>query len=168
LVRAKSNIGPDGGGFRYELRQGELAGEHRGIVTSHVEWCGPVAGTAREILATAEHDADPEERSELVDAADWLRARIEEAGGEMAQRDVILEAQRAGHSRRTIQRAKKAAGVISHVTGFGSAKRSTWRLAGASTTPILPIVPSNIVGTHGANGRFGTNAGVADIASEEF
>ena len=38
LVRSKSNIGPDGGGFRYELRQVELSGDCAGITASRPEW----------------------------------------------------------------------------------------------------------------------------------
>ena len=150
LVRAKSNIGLDGGGFRYELRQEELPGEYNGIIASRVEWCGPVDGTASTILAVAEQDTDPDEKSELRDASDWLRARIEDAGGEMARRELLQEAEQAGFPERTIQRAKKRAGVITRQTGFGAAKQSTWMLA---ESPIVPIVPDEIVGTDGTNGH---------------
>src|SRR5206468_6094748 len=37
LVRVKSNIGPDGGGHKYELRQVELSGDAAGIAASRVE-----------------------------------------------------------------------------------------------------------------------------------
>jgi len=58
LVRVKSNLGPDGGGFKYELRQTDLAGEHQGIVTTRVaahgrssparsKWTRRPAGRAR-------------------------------------------------------------------------------------------------------------------------
>src|SRR5262249_44947805 len=72
FVRAKSNIGPDGGGFHYELRQVELSGEHRGISASRVEWGARIEGTAREILAMAETSAEPAERTERAEAAAWL------------------------------------------------------------------------------------------------
>ena len=53
LVRAKSNIGPDDGGFGYNLEQDELS-DHPGLMASSVLWCGKVDGTARELLAKAE------------------------------------------------------------------------------------------------------------------
>lgn len=45
LARAKSNIGPDDGGFEYFLEQSEVA---TGIVASHVAWGKAVEGTACE------------------------------------------------------------------------------------------------------------------------
>ncbi len=153
LVRCKSNIGPDGGGFRYELRQGELDGAHRGIVASRVEWGAPIEGTAREILATAETDTDPSERNERTEAADWLKATLAEAGGEMLKAEVIRAAERAGYKERTMHRARIVAGVRAVVSGFGAGKRSVWRLDGsASVPPIMPIMPPQNVGTNGTNG----------------
>ena len=53
LVRAKSNIGPDTGGFEYELRQDSLP-DHPEIESSYVSWGNAVEGSARDILAEAE------------------------------------------------------------------------------------------------------------------
>ncbi len=152
LVRAKSNIGPDGGGFRYELRQVELPGEHSEIVASRVEWCGPVDGTARAVLADAEHAPDPDEKSEVQNASDWLRDQIEEAGGQMAKTEVILRAKSAGYSERTIYRARRLAGVEVKQSGFGPAKQSTWEL---TVRPTVSIVPDKAVGTNGNVGTHG-------------
>jgi hypothetical protein len=54
VVRAKSNIGPDGGKFRYELHQVELRQKFPGSSASRVEWGEPIEGEVREVLATAE------------------------------------------------------------------------------------------------------------------
>jgi hypothetical protein len=160
FVRIKSNVGPDGGGFRYELRQGELDGEYCGVIASHVEWGQPIQGTAREILAAAEVEADPAERKERVEAADWLRATLAEAGGEMLKADVIKAAERAGYKERTMQRARATAGVLAEVSGFGAAKRSVWRLAGdTSVPPIVPIMPTQKVGTNGTNDGMSVDMG---------
>src|SRR5262249_8848814 len=160
FVRVKSNVGPDGGGFRYELRQGELDGDYRGVIASRVEWGQPIQGTAREILATAEVEADPAERKERAEAAEWLRTTLAEAGGEMLKTEVIKAAGRAGYKERTLHRARATAGVIADVSGFGARKQSLWRLAGnASVPPIVPIMPTPTVGTNGTND--GMNAGMA-------
>jgi hypothetical protein len=153
FVRVKSNVGPDGGGFRYELRQGELDGEHRSIIASRVEWGEPINGTAREILADAEQETKAEERSERSEAAGWLRKRIADAGGEMDRQDVLSDAKSAGFAERTIDRARKEAGVVTEQTGFGETRRSTWRSA-AETNPasIQPIPPTQKVGANGGNG----------------
>lgn len=48
ICRSKSNIGPDEGGFRYDLKQLELD-DHPDIAASKVVWGRPMDGTAREI-----------------------------------------------------------------------------------------------------------------------
>jgi len=53
LVRAKSNIGSDSGGFEYELRQDYLP-DYPDIESSYVLWGNAVEGSARDILAEAE------------------------------------------------------------------------------------------------------------------
>jgi len=111
LVRSKSNIGPDGGGFRYELRQVELSGDCAGITASRPEWREEVKGEAREILATAEHDSDPEERSALDDAMQFLEHALET--GAVHQRDLMKDADGMGISKTTLQRAKKVLRVES-------------------------------------------------------
>jgi hypothetical protein len=159
LVRVKSNNGPDGGGFKYELHQVELTGDAAGIVASRVEWGGPVDGTAREILATAEQEPDAE-HSERADAANWLRATLIEAGGELPMRQAINAGELAGYKERTLQRARVAAGVSAIVSGFGKEKRSVWRIGETPSVPlIMPIVPTIDGGMNGANGGADDDAG---------
>lgn len=50
LMRAKSNIGPNGDGFNYALKHQELKG-HPGIETSIVEWGDPIQGSAQEVMS---------------------------------------------------------------------------------------------------------------------
>lgn len=69
IARAKSNIGPDDGGFEYSLEQSEVA---TGIVASHVAWGKAVQGTARELLT----DPDDETAEHASDAADVLRNEL--------------------------------------------------------------------------------------------
>jgi putative DNA primase/helicase len=105
LVRAKSNIGPDGGGFRYELRQDSLSGEAAGIVASRVEWSSALSGTAQAILAAAEQETAPDERSAIADAVDFLRAEL--ADGPKPAREVQRISAQAGHAGATLRRAKQ-------------------------------------------------------------
>jgi putative DNA primase/helicase len=104
MLRAKSNIGPDGGGFVYDLQQGELSG-YPGIEVSSVLWGESIYGTARELLAEAEqHDDD-----HGSDAASFLRDLL--AYGACAAKDIYKEAESAGYSRDTMKRAKSRIGV---------------------------------------------------------
>ena len=68
----KNNIAKDRGGLAYRVKGKTLDG---GIETSCVEWdAEPVTMTADEAMAAA---GDPEERSELDEAADWLGKLLE-------------------------------------------------------------------------------------------
>lgn len=100
LLRAKSNIGPDSGGFAYDMVQAELP-SHPGIIASSVVWGLPVDGTARELLAEAEQDSEPEAGA---DAADFLRDLLAE--GPRPAKEVYREAEGAGYSRDSMKRAK--------------------------------------------------------------
>lgn len=57
LVRAKSNIGPDGGGFEYDLDQVDVPGRP-GLYASRVLWGSPIEGTARDLLAAVETEPE--------------------------------------------------------------------------------------------------------------
>lgn len=107
MARAKSNIGPDGGGFAYAFEQVELAG-HPGLMASRIAWGGPVEGTARDLLAepemTGEREAPAREEAETF-LRELLRAAPLSTGA------VKAEAKEAGFSWATVRRAKDALGV---------------------------------------------------------
>ena len=81
LMRAKSNIGPDQGGFAYRLEQIELE-QHAGVFASRAVWNEPIEGTARDALADAERSADerrPVEKARTSCStsgrwSDWIEA----------------------------------------------------------------------------------------------
>ncbi len=153
LMRAKSNIGPDGEGFEYTLTNGELP-ERPGVTASRVEWGKPVAGTARDVLADVEPSGDPEERQDRRDAADWLRGLL--TGDAVPVKAVRGQADAAGFSWRTMQRVMRDLGVVSRRDGFG--KGAVWHLPVEPVAPIVPVAPLDLLG---ANGSFGAN-GCAD------
>ena len=109
LVRSKSNIGPNGGGWRYELRQVELDGDCAGITASRPEWGEAVPGDAREILASVEQEADHEERSALDEAREFLLNTLE--SGPVHARQIYRDADEMGITKKTLQRAKAALGI---------------------------------------------------------
>ena len=122
FCRAKSNIGPDDGGFSYELRQTELL-SHRGIEASTVLWGDPIAGNARDILNAAE--AQPEEGTAVSDTQDWLREFL--ADGPQPQKDVKAAAEAHCLSWATVRRAKTALNVESRkVGGEDGRKGAQW------------------------------------------
>jgi putative DNA primase/helicase len=102
LMRAKSNIGADDGGFAYALERVEVAPEVEG---QRVQWREALEGTARELLTDAEADPEgDEEASALDEAVQFLRSELRD--GPKAAKAIFKEARDAGHSERTIKRAK--------------------------------------------------------------
>jgi hypothetical protein len=110
LVRSKSNIGPDDGGFQYEIEQLELD-TYPGVFASRVTWGAAVEGTARELLAEAEQETDADDASALDDAVEFLKAELADAP--MLAVEVYKIATANGHARRTIERAKRQVNVLS-------------------------------------------------------
>ncbi|MDP4028520.1 MAG: AAA family ATPase [Gallionella sp.] len=128
FCRAKSNIGPDDGGFEYDFVQAELT-DHPGIFASSILWGNAVEGTARELLAepdsreTGDHD-----NTALDDAKEFLRELL--ADGELPQKQIQLDAKGASHSWRTVERAKKELHVRSRKSPLD--KCWYWGLTGNS------------------------------------
>jgi putative DNA primase/helicase len=115
LARAKNNLGPDGGGFTYDLEPLELS-EHPGVQTTRILWGEPLAGTARALSGKAETVDDPDERSALQEAKDFLVRLL--ADGPLPTKRIKREADEAGHTERTLKRAKAALGVKAHKAGM--------------------------------------------------
>lgn len=151
FARAKSNIGPDEGGFEYSVVQAEVA-DHPGLQAARIQWGDMLAGTARDLLAEAEQEEGDDEPS---DAAAFLRDLL--ADGPVPVPEVKRHADEAGHTWRTVQRAMKRAGVQSKRAGFG--KPATWAIpsSGATVAPVAPLPES------GANGATGATEADAEV-----
>jgi putative DNA primase/helicase len=150
FVRSKSNIGPDGGGFGYDLEQIELSG-HPGLFASRVLWVQALEGTAKELLATME--TVEEERTERDEAAKWLKDELEK--GPVTAKQLQASAREAGLAWRTVQRSKNALGITSHREGFGKDAVYIWTLPADTMRATKPharhLSESGIHGTHGTH-----------------
>lgn len=135
----KSNLAAAPDALAYRLvSAGEVA---------RVQWDGPVAHSAGDLLGRREGDEDRTERDEAVQ---WLMDCLTEKGGEMAAADLLRAGNRDGLGKDTLKRAKHRAGVISVKDGFGGGW--TWRLLaveertngakGAAPENPLPSPPS--------------------------
>lgn len=123
LLRAKSNIGPDGGGFAYALEQKPLAG-YADIIASRVLWAGVVEGSARELLAQAE--AVDSERTATDEAGDWLRYTLE--AGPVPVGEVLRLAKLSGLSDKALRTARERLGIRPKRHGFGRGSSVSWAL----------------------------------------
>lgn len=110
FCRAKSNIGKDSGGFEYDLYQKEVDG-HMGIFSSYLTWGSAVQGSARELLAEPDGREEGEHESALDTAKEFLLELLAE--GRLLQKQIEIDAKGAGHSWRTVRRAKEALGIKS-------------------------------------------------------
>jgi putative DNA primase/helicase len=111
LVRSKSNIGPDDGGFEYAIEQRELDA-HPGFVASAVVWGNAVEGSARDLLGQAEATADDVEH----DVEGFLRGLL--ASGPVPAKSVLTDCSDAGYSRDQVQRAACRLGVVRRKKGM--------------------------------------------------
>lgn len=114
IARAKSNIGPDGGGFDYTLEQSELAG-HPGLIASYVTWGAAIEGTARDLLGAADVTAD-DDGGQGSDAVDFLESLLSD--GPVAVKQIRSDATGAGFAWITIERAKKKIGAKAQKDGM--------------------------------------------------
>ncbi len=115
LARAKSNIGPDDGGFEYAIDQTELQG-YPGISASIITWGKALTGTARELLAEAETEVpEDDEASALDDACEFLESELQH--GPCPAKSLLIDGRHAGHSERTLKRAKARLGIESRKSG---------------------------------------------------
>jgi len=155
LLRAKSNLCAVGGGFEYDIEQGEVEGKP-GVVASRVLWGKAVEGDARELLAKAEAASANDGDDGPAETEDWLVGYLRDKGGYATRREVLAAARSAGFSERTVQRARKQAGIKHQVQGFGAGKQSTWTLPESlmpANRAIHAIPPeSQNSGTDGTNG----------------
>lgn len=134
FARAKSNIGPDDGGFDYEIKFGPLAADPL-IETSWVEWGDPVDGSARELLSEMEPDDDS--GSAIDDAEAFLRDLLDKGG--KPQKDVRKLAAAEGHAWATVRRAKDRLGVVARKEGMTGPWQ--WKLS-CEDAQRFPKMPS--------------------------
>jgi putative DNA primase/helicase len=124
ITRVKSNIGPDRGGFGYDITIAEAS---PGIQAARVQWLHALEGESRLLLAQAEkwQDADGE-GSQLQRARRFLADLL--ADGPVAAKDIAADAHGAGFAWRTLHRAADALGVERKRDGFGKGAVCWWSL----------------------------------------
>ena len=132
FCRAKSNIGPDDGGFEYDLHQAELK-THPGIFASSVLWGEAVEGAARELLATADATGDDGEGGTLSDAKRFLADLLTD--GPLPTKTVKADADGAGYSWATIRRAQKALGIEPAKAGMKGGW--VWAMPGPDASKVI-------------------------------
>lgn len=104
LLRVSSNIGPDGGGYGYNI--GLTILHDPPIEASLIKWMEAVHGDARHLMAEAEEVKDKSESaSALSKACEFLLENLKD--GPVPAKEMEKRHTDAGHAEKTIKRAKK-------------------------------------------------------------
>jgi len=122
LVRAKSNNGPDGGGYYYQIEQIELA-NYEGLFSSKVIWGDQVEGSSQELLTDINDLGTVGDCSALSEAIDFLRILLAE--GAVTRKEIDDRAKELGIRSITLRRAKAFLKVETIHEGYG--KGSVWK-----------------------------------------
>ncbi len=133
LARSKSNIGPDCGGFEYDIDQIELDA-YPGIVASRIKWGAAIAGSARELLAEADDDATADDEEPERDVDEFLRELLKD-GTPAPSKSIKAAAREVNYAWRTVHRAAKRIGVCIKKGGM----ESGWYW----TLPKMPLGPED-------------------------
>lgn len=148
LMRAKSNIGPDDGGFAYALEQIEVEQDVEG---QRVRWLEALEGSARELLAEAEADPTNPDSDSATGVDGFLRGVL--ADGPVAAKAIKIDADGAGYAWRTVQLSATRIGVERRKLGMkegwvwalpadSPARRRNEDAEGATQKEPAPSAPS--------------------------
>ena len=145
LMRAKSNIGPDDGGFAYSLERVEVAPEVEG---QRVHWLEVLEGTARELLTDAEADRENDDGTTAAGVDGFLRGLL--ADGPLPAKAIKADADGAGYAWRTVQLSATRLGVERRKEGMkggwvwalSSNEPARRRNEGAEDAPQKALAPS--------------------------
>jgi hypothetical protein len=119
LAPLKSNLAPKAETLAYRIIPNEQ------YDCGEIAWHGTSKRTAAEILALADRTVDPDERSALDEAVAFLFVVL--GNGPKLAEDIYRESRQAGVSERTLERAKRTAGVTSR-KGLDAKGRWVWSL----------------------------------------
>lgn len=152
LSQAKNNLGRmDLPSLRYVVDTATVDTDEGSAYVGRLNFTGESDRSVADILGDS---GDADERSERDEAADWLHEYLTDPthGGEASAADVLKAGTAAGYAKRTLQRARKRAGVTSQRSGFGQG--STWSIDPSAPQSRHPRQDTR-AGTNDANG--GTN-----------
>jgi putative DNA primase/helicase len=126
LVRAKSNLGPDTGGFEYQLFGAPVPGHD--FNAQRVDWGNALQGSARELMAIEQPDDD----AGAADDAEGFLLEIL-ASGPVATKDLKAAAAAHGHKWRTVERAKAQLEIMATKGTDGPSAGWSWQLPAPKT-----------------------------------
>lgn len=129
----KNNLGPDNLPLMsFTVESHPVETDDGTTFTGRIEWHGEVDGSIDDALSRASED--PETRTVVQDAVDWLAGYLEANGGEAESRSVKDEARRLHIHESTLTRARKRLRIkVSSIKGY-SPPRTLWSLPVTNVT----------------------------------
>jgi AAA domain len=131
LSLVKSNLGRlDLPMLKFKIRGALITTTAEGdeIWTGQLRWTGESQQSIRDVLKrAADQDHDP---TAVQEAADWLTDYVTKAGGTVARQTAVAAGRQAGHSPRTLDRARHVAGIQTETRGFP--RTAYWLLPSSS------------------------------------
>jgi AAA domain len=127
LAPVRCNLSAEPPAIAYQLIPDELHG------CARVRWLGETTLKPWQLLSDP---GDSESRSERDEAAEWLRGYLIDNGGEAKAGDAIKAARGDGIAQRTLQTARKRAGVTTAKVGVRGPW--LWRLDVPDSAPKMP------------------------------
>jgi putative DNA primase/helicase len=112
FCRVKSNIGPDSGGFKYDLAIAPLF-EYPEIAASSVVWGSQVEGSAKDLLSGEDGNKEDEN---LSPCAEWLKELL--TYGAKSKQEIDDAAREIGWTTKQVLTAKTKLRVESRKRGF--------------------------------------------------
>jgi putative DNA primase/helicase len=129
----KSNLGPTGDGWEFKLEQTKVDD----VKAQRAVWGNALTGGPKKLLDEAEGvEEEPKRASRKDEASRFLRGLL--ANGAVPANWVWNAVRNAGHSEKTIKRAKKSLRVITDKIGDAG---WTWRLPTPEDTFKEPFQP---------------------------
>jgi putative DNA primase/helicase len=107
MLRVKNNIAKATGGLVFNIQTKSVLIDGESVPQPIVVWIGETEASASDILLSSKQSGRPNEQ--ITTAADWLRARL--ANGSETSEDIKSFGRKAGHTWRTLQRAKDEIGA---------------------------------------------------------
>lgn len=153
LVHGKCNLGPLATTQRLRIESQEVEGPQGPVPSSGIVWLGEAEGVT---AADALSEVQSENSTKLGEAVSWLGRYFVEVDGMVDSRDVIRAAERDGIAKRTLQRARKSAGIDSCRRRAGKPGRLWWKIERASTPTLL--APGTLAPSVGSGEGLGTLA----------
>jgi putative DNA primase/helicase len=126
FCRTKNNIGPDDGGYRYDLQTVELE-DHLGVMASNLLWGKAEKGSARDLLNRGENLTDDASSAGQESAQmTWLREFL--AYREKPSNECMAEGKTAGFTQKQIRTARDKLRIMPVRKGFGPEGAWIWSL----------------------------------------